>query len=354
MVMGFQAGVEYKGKIFFSERCGFGLFSYDITTGKIEFCAQFEELDCFALHRKAFLYGNEAWFIPQSGIYITSVNLDDFSMRRFEIPYKKIRSNPVITLLDGIIINDRLVCCPHDIDTLVIIDLKEHRLRAYSDFIDPENESFISVGKRDNHIWFYPLIGDNIYIINPIDGIWERIKRIDRLHEHSAVAVMDKASIYAPGNKKEIIFESRNGINRIPYKGKTRQFKGSYIKGDEVLFFPLEGREFLLFNTVTMKMESVITEEQVVAEDKYILIQIDSADGLFLSSLLTGYVLKIDEEYGIKPYRIETEASIIKKQIESITSDMDKKRIYEVNKKNIFKEDYKHSLKGFLNYVVEG
>ena len=351
MKMGFQAGVEYKGKIYFSDDSGFGLFSFDLSTRKVEFCVQFEETDCFALHRKAFLYKNEAWFVPQAGRHITCVNLDDYSIQRFEVPYKKMNPSLEVLLSDGVVINGMLVCCPYDIDTLVIADLNEHKLRTYFDFIDPEKESFISLGVRNDYVWLYPFKGEEIKVVDPNDGRWEIRKRYDRQFDYSEVAFMQEKSIYAPGGKRALLCVDDNEKRETAYDGGTRQFIGSAIKEDTVIFFPYEGKDFLEVDATNMQQRSFDADSEAVLNDGHILIRIDSREGLFLSSSLTGYVLEICEDGTVKCYHVVADEGDLRKQIDMKTSLEEKRKVFGLNSTYVYHEDYKRSLKGFVEFI---
>jgi hypothetical protein len=128
------AGVEYKGKIIFSSFYFNGLCEMDIVTGNIDVVKLFEKEKMISrLHRHAFLYGNEAWFIPQEGKYIACVNLDTGDVMYYDVPCKYENPNRIKAVYTkywyGVVFDRRYVCLiPKDVDTLSVIDMKEHRI----------------------------------------------------------------------------------------------------------------------------------------------------------------------------------------------------------------------------------
>ena len=127
----FNAGVEYKNKIYASAVNINGLFQLDLITHELIYLKSFmKEKACFAIHRMAFLYGNEAWFVPQNGIYIAVVNLDTLDVEYLKPPFKKINEDAVSKIgavyYTGNIIEEKyLYLIPTTIDTLLVIDLEK-------------------------------------------------------------------------------------------------------------------------------------------------------------------------------------------------------------------------------------
>lgn len=134
MKVRFNAGIEYDNKLVLSSIDINGLWIYDLLQKKIVAYKRFEkERKSFAIHRKAFLYNNEAWFLPQNGEYIAIVNLCNYEISYMEMKYMN-RNMKGIEMLnskvyDGGIIEERyLYVVPSGIDTVNIIDLKEKEI----------------------------------------------------------------------------------------------------------------------------------------------------------------------------------------------------------------------------------
>ena len=351
MRMRIQAGVCYKGKIYFSDWRGFGLFSFDLVTKEVHFCRMFEEVECVWSHRAAFLYHNEAWFLPQNGTRITCVNLDTYEIMRFEIPYVQKIEDEVLLLAGGLVMDDMLFCVPWGIDTLTIINMRTHQLHFYTEFIDPEKENIFSFGEKDRKAIFYPYMGEYIRILDPLNGRWEMIKREDHQYEYGEVAITAKGYLYAPGKKGELMFGS-GATYAIPCARKWNEYYGHYQKGNEILFFPFDGSDFLKVNIDTMEWKKLHVCNDEITGVYDIMMRIDSDSGLYLASGESGYVIEIRDDDSMIYYPIEVKEKELQKEIAQKTSDSEKKKIFEFNKREIINEDWKYSLEGFLKFIM--
>lgn len=138
----FNAAVEYKNVIYFSALYANGLFKLDLGTQEVQFLKRFErESICIGIHHFAFLYKNEAWFIPQLGNYIAIVNLNTLVIEYKELIYTDDTCSMVnFKYSSGTIIHNKyLYLIPGALDTLVIFDLEKkivvqsYIVRKYSD-----------------------------------------------------------------------------------------------------------------------------------------------------------------------------------------------------------------------------
>lgn len=171
MLVKFNAGVEYKGVLFLSSIEMNGLWRYDLNSKKMEFISKFyrEEnpFDNYALHRTAFLYKNEAWFIPQNGKYIAIVDLENYKMEYIPVPYKSIvfdgMSKTNAICLDAKRIDERhIMLVPCGIDSLNIVDLETKEIESYSN-INEENNPYSSGVYANNKFYFLGMLGLKIY-----------------------------------------------------------------------------------------------------------------------------------------------------------------------------------------------
>lgn len=167
----FNAGVEYQGKLYASVVGINGLFQLDLGTEKIVYVKRFsEEGTCFALHRCCFLYGNEAWFIPQNGKYISVVNLETMEIEYINPPYRRTNKEAVSDInavyYSGGMIEDRyLYLIPTNIDTLLLIDLKSRSLYPYYN-VTRADEYYLYGGYENGCIYLFPYTGKEIVEIN--------------------------------------------------------------------------------------------------------------------------------------------------------------------------------------------
>ena len=137
----FEAGVKYRGKIYFSSMCINGLFSYDVTTDKTSLLGVFEkERIREFLHTRAFLYQNEMWLIPRQADNIAVVNLDTLRIKYFEIPDRD-KFEGKYAYIDGIRDGDILYLIPVYANSILKINMKDRECSAFckADFF-PELE----------------------------------------------------------------------------------------------------------------------------------------------------------------------------------------------------------------------
>ena len=353
MKMFFQAGVEYKGKDYFSEPYGFGLFSYDLVSKKVEFCKLFEETDCIALHRKAFLYRNEAWFIPQAGTAIACVNLDDFTMERFEIPYKKRIDKPVIMFSDGIIEADRLYCAPYDIDTLVIIDLRTHVVRTIHDFINPSKENIMSISTDDGKIIFYPLQGERVIYLDTTSEAITIEKRFDVSGEYSEAVWVDHKWYFAPGTDGELCQTGRGREIKISGFNKgNKGYLGHRIVDDKLIFLPFSADSILVVDVNDFSKESLIEIKCNFLLKEHLLVHIPSETRLLFADAANENILEMRlESLELKKYSIFADEKEIKEEIRAKLGTDDRKRLY-CKEKIFYESEWKYSLGDFLDYVT--
>ena len=129
-----NAGVEYRGKVYFSSFNPTGcLFCFDMEKGTTTFIKHFSvEISWGMCHIDAFLYGNYAWFIPWGARRLVCVDLDNFEEEYFEIENHDYVNEHAFTGYQVIGV-DRLVLlpCGHRLDTLVFVDLKKHIIEEF-------------------------------------------------------------------------------------------------------------------------------------------------------------------------------------------------------------------------------
>lgn len=319
MKLGCMAGVEYKNKIVFSSTYINGLFELDLNTRKILFIKNIEgEPWEMHLFRKAFLFENEAWFIPQRANHVICVNLDTYDIEYFELPYNKkfeeTKNYPYyFAYIDGLIVNERyLYCIPNGLDSLLIIDMQEHHILSVKEINNPELDLIYTAyfyqgkvhllsqkGKLDKLIyieskkvekrnWKFDStgflssmqIGTDLYLIPAYleTGNTKRLAKIDLLTEEIVYIEMPD------------IFEE--------------YYEGLYIK-NYLILLPDYGKNFIKMNIVKKVFEQVKYPNEL--ENKLNscnnAARIIASKGKKLISLMnSGYVLEFDNDGNISNY----------------------------------------------------
>ena len=170
------AGIECNNKVFFSAIQFNGLFQTDLLTGRTNFLKRFHKEDsCFAIHRMAFLYKNEAWFIPQNGKYISIVNLNTLDIQYLDIPFHKENENAIkntnAMFYSGSMVAGRfLYLIPTNIDTILFVDMEKKRLFPYFDIINVSKEYFLFGKLVKRNLWMIPCMGERIIKLNLDSG----------------------------------------------------------------------------------------------------------------------------------------------------------------------------------------
>lgn len=118
----FLAGAKIKNEIYFSAMHMNGLFKYNYETEECSFITVFEG-ECVApcLHRKAFVCGNEIWFMPCEAKKIAMYDVDKGEMQY----YKILDCEKPIAYWNGYRDGDILYFMPRDVRIpIAVIDLK--------------------------------------------------------------------------------------------------------------------------------------------------------------------------------------------------------------------------------------
>lgn len=174
------AGVIYQNSLYFTEKYVNGLFRMNLETQQVEFLRMFtKESGHFLLFRDAYLYENEAWFIPWKGSYIVKVDLDTLTMEYFDMPFHTVTSPEQHKLAavdftaglpaysaSGLLQNRYIFLIPSLYDTVLIIDMKEKTIYPYYDIVDTEKELFTYGCAVEHELWMYPYNGVRLIKLN--------------------------------------------------------------------------------------------------------------------------------------------------------------------------------------------
>lgn len=269
----FNTGVKYKERLILSSNEINGMWVYDLIEEKLVYHSKFEKEDnCYAIHRKAFLYKDEAWFIPQNGKYIAVVNLLTYEITYMDLPYESIHEKGMdisgCLTYDGGIIEDRyLYIIPAGIDALSIVDLEKRTIKTYYG-INKEQDFLAHGFIWGDSIYLYPWTSLRFKILNIKTG--EIIVEDYSYGESDTIygeAVVDEktATVYiGPG-------KNNNKITYIDLKNKKKEeivlnncIDGECIntelaidRGEEVLFVGLQWDRVLVLNKDTKRVKTI-------------------------------------------------------------------------------------------------
>lgn len=290
----FNAGVEYKGKIYASTVRINGLFEVDLVTKKIRYVKRFSrEKSCFAIHRCAFLYGKEAWFIPQNGKYIAVVKLDTLEIVYLDPPYKRINENALSTLnavyYSGDIIGGRyLYLIPANIDALLVIDMKTKQMYPYYDVSAPDDYHLYG-GYENGCVYLFPFNGKKIIEINLSTGIKRKKTWKYELHKYGEGIKYDNKYWFSPFYADHILtLNLDTGENEsVPltkYYDEECTFDQIAIYKEKIFLLPFQADRILTFDLTTRTFSEIFLSEDILENGKNGFIKIYSEKHIICAS----------------------------------------------------------------------
>lgn len=303
--MRFQAGVEYKGKLYASATYINGLFLLDLNTEKITYIKAFsKEKNCYAIHRTAFLYKNEAWFIPQQGQYIAVVNLDTMHMEFIEPPFRKINKKAVsrinaVYYSGGIFGDQYLYLIPANIDALLILDLESRAVYPYYD-VSTEDAYYLFGAYADGALYLTPYIGNSLLKIDLRTN-----KRFQYSWKYSPESFLDilcyKNSLWlTPYRSDNILCFDLNTekTEEIPLKeifDPECTYEQVQIYKNSIFFIPFQADAILEFHADNKEIRQIYLKQNWLEHGYNGFTKIFSKDNLILASRFKGLILIYEE-----------------------------------------------------------
>lgn len=302
----FNAGVRYKEKIFASAIYINGLFQLDLATSEITYIKSFsKESPSYAMHRTAFLYKNEAWFIPQNGRYIAIVNLDTLEIEYLEPPYQKINKKATLRInavyYSGGIIADRyLYLIPTNIDTLLLIDMENKVLYPYYN-ITRKDEYFLFGAFANESIYLCPYSGNSLIKLNLKTNKRERYTWKYSVGEFLEVACFKNKLYFCPGNSKFILIKDLNSeIEEKIYLNEFYNSKHTYeqiqVYKDKLFFIPFQGNKILELGIPDHQLKTYELPENLLENGSNGFTKLYSEEQMILASYQKGSILIFSEE----------------------------------------------------------
>lgn len=302
----FNAGVEYKEKIFASAVDINGLFQVDLITHELTYVKLFsKEKACFAIHRTAFLYGNEAWFIPQNGRYIAVVNLDTLDIEYLEPPFRRINEEAISKVnsvyYSGDIFEGKyLYLIPANIDALLVIDLETKKLYPYYD-VSVGNEYFLYGIYANSSIYMWPGTGSTVMELNLKTNTKRRFSWEYPI-ETFADAVCWKNKIwFAPFRANFILMvdlKTKETEKISIQKDCSSEFTYEQIKifGDKLFFIPFQGDKILELNPDSKEISERYLSQNLLEDGANGFCNIFSQNNIVLASYKKNVILIYDKE----------------------------------------------------------
>ncbi len=237
-----NAGVEYKGKVYFSSFNPTGcLFCFDIEKGTTTFIKQFTvEISRGMCHIDAFLYESYAWFIPWGARRLVCVNLDSYDEEYFEVrghDYANEHAFVDYLSFEG----DKLILipCGHRLNTMVMVDLKKHSIEEFPHVIP--GEKCIGAYIWENKLHFVSIHGNVISLFDL------KKKQAEHLWKSAEGDGWEYSSLIQNGPIVYLIPREENNVQVIDLRMNTHrqiilpfpedQFLGGMLINDGVLLF---------------------------------------------------------------------------------------------------------------------
>lgn len=317
----FNTGVKYKERLILSSNEMNGMWVYDLVKGQLVNYKKFEKEDnCYAIHRKAFLYKDEAWFIPQNGKYIAIVDLLSYEIEYMDLPYKALNEKGMsasgcVTYDGGLIDSRYLYIVPAGIDALNIVDLEKRTIKTY--YGVNNGQDFLAHGfVWKNSIYLYSWKSLCFKVLNMETG---EVTVEDYSHDEADTiygeAVIDErtAVVYiGPG-------KDNNKITYINLKNKTKgeivltEFINTELAinhGEDIIFAGFQWDGVIILNKNTKK---VMILELSSAHNLLVAAHIDSLkDDIFIS------------RDGCCIYQYDDTKQLIKKELKISLSDLER------------------------------
>lgn len=263
MKLGCFAGVEYQNSIYFSSMYFNALCKMDLETNEVEILKIFEKEPMYSrLYRQAFLYGNEAWFIPQRAKYITCVNLDTLDISYYDVPFHtEIEETDKYTYCryhTGVFVEkDKLCIFPYDADLVLVIDMKSHMITPIYEISNRENYMIGIMAETDQYKMFFHQRED-VVCYHKTTGKISQEKLGKKLGLCSTVLLEDKLVMLSANSK--VLYQYQNSIlneTEVPEILQDEKYNGLVAMGDKILALPFEAKAFLAIDLVSGHAERV-------------------------------------------------------------------------------------------------
>ncbi|GFI07882.1 MAG: hypothetical protein HFI21_05015 [Lachnospiraceae bacterium] len=359
----FNAGVEYKGKIFASAIYINGLFSIDLNTHILTYIKCFsKEIPQYAIHRAAFLYKNEAWFIPQHGRYIAIVNLETLEIDYLEPPFQKINKS-AITKINAVYYSGRIIeekylyLVPTNIDALLVIDLEYKKMYPYFD-VTTENEFFLFGAYAKESVYLLSYSGNILKEVNLKTNTQKQYPWKYPFEAFAEITCYRDKLWFSPICSDFILCMDLDTkeCEEIPMKelyDSGCMYEQLQVYKDTLFFIPFQGNRILKLETDTRHLSQKVLSQEMLENGSNGFTKLYSENNMIFASFQKGFLLlysSADDKFQRIDLRIN-----IDKLIEEIVQGQNGINIKFENviHKNLYIWDgcYKEAFVGIGHYI---
>lgn len=253
-----------------------GLWVYDIGLERFVCYKRFEkEVNSYAIHRKAFLYNKEAWFVPQNGRYIAVVNLDNYDINYIDLPFMSINQEGIdcanSMIYDGGIFDEHyLYLIPSGIDAVNIFDLRDKSVVTFYN-INTDEQVMAYGFYHDNKLYMYSWERLKLKILDIKTGIVEDKyyyeEQENGLVYGEAVVDYEKNIAYiAPGKDSDVILYLNMddlSVHKIHLNDQVIT-EHALDYGNEIVFWGLQSEKIVILD----KESRNVRVQKVLADHK--------------------------------------------------------------------------------------
>jgi hypothetical protein len=330
----FHAGIEYKNKLYLSAVYMNGLFEYDLNTEKVRYIKHFDnENKCRGLHRYAFLYKNEAWFVPEHADNIAVLNLDTLTLTYIKLPVENYDDSITCAkyFKGGNINDNQYFLIPAAMENILIIDLKNKNIETYS--INKKKGECYSEGYFYNGtIFMYAMNGKYYLKYNLLSKTYEKVEVEYEKYTYTGMYVDNLSNIlwYAPGTGDNILIRNiaNNGQKQlhieIDTNGENGLLKFNWIIPYKQFLFMCgcEIDKILRIDRMTYNLQ-IIDMNKTRKNDNY-YIKMDSNEKLVITCDDGSIYIYNDETNEFDKFNICIEKSELCRMIDSLDLDWEK------------------------------
>lgn len=288
------AAVEYDGCVFFSGIQVSGLYRMDIKTGEVDFICTFEKEDNeYQLHSKAYIHGDEIWFMPYSAKYIACVNVNTFSVQYYNLP--TFVENEYGSKIYGVrhydsgrIDEHKVYLVPTGNNIPIVLDMQEKKVISCGE-IPLANDEIIGYGSLyNNKVWMIPIRGSNMYYLDIEGKQLQKVKKLFKKDEFSGSCVWNDKLWIAPYKSDKLrTYDFKNNMFEDYSLGKLYNnqytYRGIIVKGSDLWILPWSAPNIISFNPINKEFHEIPCDFTDKIEMHY-LVEIESDKNSILFS----------------------------------------------------------------------
>lgn len=349
------AGVLYQDKVYFSEFSINGLFCMDIHSGEIIYLKKFEnETQHFMLYRDAYVYENEAWFLPWKSRYIVRVNLDTLEMEYYEVPFRSVNPNVKDAAYSVTqLIQNRYICMiPKKFDAVLLVDLKEKKIIPYYDVVDTSREVYDFGCVAEEEILMFSKNNLQAIRLNLKTGTKKYVS-CPEIKDYADVECA-KSALWFVSNENHKIVKMDMNMTRKEYISMPEEMKGnipyrSLFFNHKIWLLPLKEERLYSVDSDNHQFSVWGEEEGVEMNLQYGMRKISCQDKLMIAGkghlIIWNSVEKLFKDY----YLMIDRQQLLEHLYEGVETDKEKMSLF-CNGKNTVREEYL-TLGEFLNII---